>query len=243
MQLVKGVYFWVMGFLVTLVMFLACLASHFKVVALRRPRDGRAEHRKALIWGRLLIRLMPGWQIEVLGRENLPGPDVTMVMVANHESFADIWAMCYLDIQFRWLSKESIFRLPMIGHAMRWANYVPVERGRKNSTHAAMQASAMRLRQGLSMFYFPEGTRSVDGHLRPFKLGAFKLARDENTPVLPIAIHGAAGLLPKHAWIPGRARVAITILPLLPPPAAQDDLTAYAAMVREKIAAVHSQMV
>jgi 1-acyl-sn-glycerol-3-phosphate acyltransferase len=243
MRSIKGVYFWVMAFTVTFCLYLACLVAHIQVVAFGRPRDGRPVHRMALLWGRLLIRLMPGWQVEVQGREHLPPDHVPMVMVGNHESFADIWAMCSLDVQFRWLSKDSIFKIPMIGHAMRWANYVSVERGRKNSTMLAMQTSAERLRQGLSMFYFPEGTRSVDGQLRPFKLGAFKLARDEHVPVLPIAIHGAAELLPKHSWLPGKARVAITILPPLPPPAATDDLDAYAGMVRGQIAAVHSQMV
>jgi 1-acyl-sn-glycerol-3-phosphate acyltransferase len=227
-------------------LFLAVLWRQALIVALRRPRDGRPIHSIASLWGRALVTLTPGWQVDVEGREHLPptspgSPPV--VIVANHESMADIWAMYYLGIQFRWLSKIEVFRVPMVGPAMRWANYVPIKRGDPTSHGQAMAESAARLREGLPMFFFPEGTRSTDGRVKDFKLGAFKLARDAQARILPVAIHGAGNLLPKGSGLPSlRARVRLRVLPLQPAPAPSDDLAAVAAQSREMIVAAHREL-
>ena len=163
-----------------------------------------------------------------------------MVIVANHESMSDIWAMYYLGVQFRWLSKAEVFRMPVVGHVMKYADYVPVERGNKNSHLNAMKLSADRLDEGLCMFFFPEGTRSKDGKIKDFKNGAFRLARDTNTAVLPIAIHGAGDLMRKGSLVPNPAHVKVKILPPIPGPDESTDLGAYASNVREKIISAHS---
>lgn len=241
MSYLRAGYFWVMAFLVTFVHYSHCGLLNLRVVLLNQPRDGRAVHRAASRWGRHVIKLMPGWKVTVTGRENLPPDGTPMVIVANHESMADIWAMYYLGVQFRWLSKDSVFRLIMVGRAMKWANYVPVNRKSRESGAEAMRASADRLRQGLCMFFFPEGTRSPDGKLRDFKLGAFKLARDSQVPVLPIAIHGAGELLRKGSKIPAdHAHVRITVLKPLPPPAAGEEVDGYAARVRDLLISAHA---
>jgi len=191
-----------------------------------------------------MIRFMPGWRVTVDGSEYLPQDGQPMVVVANHESMSDIWAMYYLGIQFRWLSKESVFKVPMVGQAMQWAHYVPIKRGSRESASMAMEESAARVRQGLSMFFFPEGTRSRDGVMKPFKSGAFKLAQNEQVPILPVAIHGAGDLLPKGSWMPGEARVRIKVLPPLPPPPPGDgNIDAFAASVRAQILAAHTELV
>lgn len=181
--------------------------------------------------------------MDIHGEEHLPKDREPMVIVANHESITDIWAMYFLGMQFRWLAKEEAFRIPGVGHAMRWANYVPVRRGSKESTSEAMAQSRLVLQQGVPMFFFPEGTRSTDGQLKPFKTGAFRLACDEQVKVLPIAIHGAGDLLKKKSLVPGKAKVKIRVLPPLAPPSPGEDLERYAAKVRELIANVHAQLV
>jgi 1-acyl-sn-glycerol-3-phosphate acyltransferase len=239
----KGVYFWVAATLTTCSIFSLLTIRHALAQLRGTGKDGRAAHKVAALWGRAMIRIMPSWSCEVEGREYLPTENQPMVIIANHESMADIWGIYYLGIQFRWLSKESVFRIPVIGQAMRWSNYVAVNRDSRQSGQLAMDESAKRIQQGLSMFFFPEGTRSTDGKIKPFKLGAFKLAKDEQVPVLPIAIHGAGSMLPKHSWVPGSAHIRIKILPPLPAPSAQEDLAEYAEKARQQIIAAHSTLV
>jgi 1-acyl-sn-glycerol-3-phosphate acyltransferase len=230
-----------MGFTVTLVCF--GLAAYRRMVCklTKNPQGGRPIHAAATIWGRALIQLMPGWKVTIEGAEHIPPDGTSVVIVANHESMADIWAMYYLGIQFRWLSKKEVFKLPMIGHAMRWAEYVSVDRKSRESGAEAMRQSSLRLNAGLAMFFFPEGTRSPDGVIKDFKLGAFKLARDHNAPVLPIAIHGAGDLFPKGSALPGHhAHIRIRVLPMVPAPTTGDDLHGYAAKVRSMIVDAHA---
>jgi 1-acyl-sn-glycerol-3-phosphate acyltransferase len=243
MRIIKGLYFWVVAFSVTIILFILLSIAHGISTLRGRGADGRAAHKFASIWGRLMINLMPGWSCEVEGSEHLPRDYQPMVIVANHESMSDIWAIYFLGIQFRWLSKNEVFRIPVIGPAMRWSNYVSVDRSSRQSGAEALVESSKRIKQGLSMFFFPEGTRSLDGVIKPFKNGAFKLARDENVPVLPIAMHGAGAMLPKHSWIPGRARIRIKILPPQPAPSPDSDLEAYGEAIRRQIISAHEILV
>lgn len=241
-RLIRGIYFWIMGFMVTLFFFSWSWVKHSIGKLSKNLNAGRPVHALASGWGRGLIQLMPGWKVTIEGRENLPPDGTPVVIVANHESMADIWAMYYLGVQFRWLSKKEVFDLPMIGSAMRWAGYVSVDRKSRESGVDAMRQSAQRLRSGLAMFFFPEGTRSADGKIKDFKLGAFKLARDEQASVLPLAIHGAGDLFPKGSALPGdHAHIRIRILPMLPPPSKDgEDLHAFASRVREQIIQAHA---
>lgn len=241
--LFKALYFWTVGWCVTLFWVVICGFEHGRAILARLPRDGRRPHRVAVLWGRSVMHLMPGWRVTVTGREHLVPDGTASVIVANHESMADVWAMYYLGVQFRWLGKAGLFKIPVVGAAMRWCRYVPVHRGDKESGSEAMRASAERLAQGLSMFLFPEGTRSEDGLIKPFKLGAFRLAQGAQVPVQPIAIHGARDLLPKGSFVPNtRAHVQIRVLPPLPPPGPDEDLTAYAAHVRDILVAAHTEL-
>lgn len=240
-RLIRGIYFWVMGFTVTLVLFTCAAIRQGLSKFTKNPQAGRPVHGLASLWGRSLIKLMPGWKVTVEGAEHIPPDGTPVVIVANHESMADIWAMYYLGIQFRWLSKKEVFKIPMIGHAMRWAEYVSVDRKSRESGAEAMRQSANRLKAGLAMFFFPEGTRSTDGMIKEFKIGAFKLARDHKAPVLPIAIHGAGDLFPKGSALPGdHAHIRLRILPLVPAPNASEDLNVYAANIRSSIVSAHT---
>jgi 1-acyl-sn-glycerol-3-phosphate acyltransferase len=240
-RLIRGIYFWVMGFVVTLALFsFAAVRKGFSNLA-KNSEAGRPVHAVASLWGRALIQLMPGWKVTIEGKEHIPSDGTPVVIVANHESMADIWAMYYLGIQFRWLSKKEVFQIPLIGNAMRWAEYVSVDRKSRESGVEAMRQSALRLKAGLAMFFFPEGTRSADGVIKEFKVGAFKLARDHKAPVLPIAIHGAGDLFPKGSALPGdHAHIRLRILPLVSAPEPKEDLDSYAEKVRTMIVDAHA---
>ena len=125
---IKGTYFWTMAVIVTTFYFLWCAVEQFFIVIFNRPRDGRRVHRVCSRWGRAIIRLMPGWKIDVQGKEHLPKDSEPVIFVANHESMSDICAMYYLGVQFRWLSKDSVFKVPGVGQAMTWARYVQIGR-------------------------------------------------------------------------------------------------------------------
>jgi 1-acyl-sn-glycerol-3-phosphate acyltransferase len=244
MRYVKAAYFWSMGLAITTLLFLGCALSQAFIVLTGRPRTGNVHHRIATIWGKSVIAVVPGWRVTVEGQENVPERLTNTVIVANHESMADIWAMYYVGLPFRWLAKESVFKIPGIGQAMRWARYVPIRRGQRDSHASAMRESAEHLRRGTPMFFFPEGTRSTDGTVKDFKLGAFKLAKETGASVLPVAIHGAGGLLRKGSMVPSKtAHVRLRILPLVKGPAESDDLDAYAARVRASIVEAHAQLI
>jgi 1-acyl-sn-glycerol-3-phosphate acyltransferase len=242
MQWIRTSYFWVAGVSVTFICYIYCYIPLALSYFAENYKDGKGVHRLASLWGQIIIKMMPGWKIEVTGRENLPADNEPVVIVANHESMSDIWAMYYLNIQFRWLSKDSVFKIPMIGHAMKWAGYIPITRGNKSSHIESMRQSSDRLRRGIPMFFFPEGTRSTDGTIKEFKIGAFKLARDSKVAILPIAIHGAGDLMRKGSSHPSmRATVRLKILPkIAPPDLNNEDLELYAEQVRQAIITAHN---
>jgi 1-acyl-sn-glycerol-3-phosphate acyltransferase len=232
-----------MATIVTTFFIIVSAMVRFITVVFGLEKTGRPHHRINTWWGRSIIRLMPGWKVTVYGKENVPTDDEVLVIVANHESMSDICAIYHLDLQFRWLSKEEVFKIFGVGPAMRWTGYVSIRRGVRESHAQAMQESAERIRGGASMFFFPEGTRSPDGVIKPFKNGAFKLARDEKVRILPVAIHGAGNLLPKGRATPGKAHVKIKVLPMIAPPKDDDDLDAFAEKVRQDIIRAHATLV
>lgn len=191
--------------------------------------------------GRALVRINPLWSVVVEGREQLEsgGP---FVVVVNHQSLADLIVMCFLHHPTKFLGKASLFKLPVFGWALRIAGEVPVERGEKNSGSRALGELRRWLERGVSVCIFPEGTRSDDGGVGPFKLGAFKLAIESRRPVVPVVLSGATSLLPKHSLIfDRRADIRVRVLPPVPTDALTlADTEELAAEVRARmISALH----
>lgn len=212
------------------------LLRAFNVLTNASPNRTR-EHALICYWP-VVIWLFNFWwlKITIQGHSNLPRPTEPVVMVANHESMFDIFVVYFLHVQFRWLSKKEMFAAPILGQCMRWADYVPVERGNPASHAEAMQTSAQWIRRGISMFFFPEGTRSSTSELRSFKAGAFRLAQEMQVPVLPLVISGTRNILPKGASFPRSSRVTIEILPQeqLQPGESPE---AFAARIRDLVSA------
>lgn len=134
------------------------------------------------------------------------------VVVSNHESFADILLISHLPWEMKWLSKAEIMRLPVLGWCMRMAGDIPVWRGKNASTRDAMAMAKRTLDRGVSVMIFPEGTRSPNQDLLPFKDGAFRLAIEAGVPVLPVVISGTRDALAKHDWRMNRADATVQIL-------------------------------
>lgn len=174
-------------------------------------------HELATKWAHTLFKLTPGWSMQLIGIELLPPEGTRCVIVANHESATDILALYYLKRQFRWLSKEENFKVPLIGWGMTAAGYIPIKRGNKESSRRALELCKEKIKRNIPVLFFPEGTRSTLGHPKTFKPGAFKIAQEMNVPILPIVLKGAGKLLNKGSMAPNKATITVKILEMIQP--------------------------
>jgi 1-acyl-sn-glycerol-3-phosphate acyltransferase len=214
-RIVCSALFWAFVALSCVPMFALALI----VFALTWPfdRNARALHLYSCFWAQLYFYVNPLWQLRVEGRDRLPwrGP---AVLVSNHESLGDILVLFGLYRPFKWVSKASVFKIPFIGWNMALNGYVGLVRGDKESIGRMMAACEAWLRRGVPVLLFPEGTRSPDGELLPFRDGAFRMAVAVDCPVIPIALTGTRSTLPKHGIVlERRARCRIQVLPPLSP--------------------------
>ncbi len=172
--------------------------------------SGDKAHLVARLWGRIQLRTSRVG-VKVDGLEKFD-PKRTYILVCNHRSYVDIFAcLGYLPIQFRWIAKAQLFRVPFLGWAMSRIGYIPIERGSPKKAYRSMLEAAERVKNGVSVLIFPEGTRSPDGRLQPFKKGMFLIALKSKAPILPITLLGTAEILPKGKWFarPGNVRIII----------------------------------
>jgi len=170
--------------------------------AITAPFDRRlvALHRFTCLWGSLYTWVNPGWRVRIEGRHRIRR-DGVYVLVANHQSLVDILVLFRLFTHYKWVSKIENFRVPFIGWNMSLNRYIKLRRGDRRSVEKMMRACRQVLSMGSSILMFPEGTRSRDGHLQPFKPGAFALAKEAAVPILPIVIDGSARALPKRGFL------------------------------------------
>jgi 1-acyl-sn-glycerol-3-phosphate acyltransferase len=209
------------------------------VWALTTPFDRRGVtlHRFTCFWASLYTWLNPAWRVHVEGREKIRR-DAAYVIVANHQSLLDILVLFRLFVHFKWVSKIENFRVPFIGWNMSLNRYVKLRRGSRESIARMMQACEQTLAAGNSIMMFPEGTRSRDGHLQPFKPGAFTLAQRTGVPILPIVVEGTARALPKRGFVlQGRHEIRVRVLDEIPYASFADrPVEAVSEAVRETIA-------
>jgi 1-acyl-sn-glycerol-3-phosphate acyltransferase len=136
-------------------------------------------------------------RVQVEGREHIPSR--TCIFMANHVSNLDP-PILYPELPFRtaFFLKRSLMKIPILGVGMRLANFVPVDRdGRLESARESVKAGSKVLASGVSISTFPEGTRSRDGRLLPFKKGPFYLAMESGAPVVPVSIWGSEQMMTK----------------------------------------------
>jgi 1-acyl-sn-glycerol-3-phosphate acyltransferase len=175
-----------------------CIQCVLALLTLAFDRRRLVVGRTFRLVGVVAARLTPFWDFGVVGPVS-PVAGRTVV-VSNHESQADPFLISHLPWEMKWLGKASLFRIPVVGWMMWLAGDVPVRRGDSASGKGAMAACARWLGRGVPVMIFPEGTRSTDGALLPFKDGAFRLAIETGADVLPVAVVGTRQALPKHSW-------------------------------------------
>jgi len=165
-------------------------------ISIRDPKGRRVHAYCAVPWAKSILRVC-GVRVDVQGLENLE-PEVPRIYMANHQSYFDIFALlANLPVQFKFILKEELMKIPFLGPAMRKARYVGIPREDPRKAVKSMNEAADRFREGSSILIFPEGTRSPDGKLQAFKPGGFHLALKIKGDIVPVSLVGTHRIVPK----------------------------------------------
>ena len=187
------------------------LGAAATAAGLLRP-GGTSTLRLARVWSRWILGAA-GVGVEYEGLEHVPRERACIFMV-NHRSNLDIWALApALPDATVFVAKRSLFRVPLIGSAMKAGGFIPLDRSRRSSALESLSIAARRLREGRPLVVFPEGTRSRDGSLGTFKKGAFHTALEAGAPIVPVAISGSRNLLPPGSVLVRSGRVRVRFGP------------------------------
>jgi len=166
-------------------------------------------------------------------------PDGPLLFASNHESALDIWVLVeQLPRSVRFVAKRELFRIPVFGWYLRLGGHVGVDRTNRARAIESLRKAATLVRGGTSLIVFPEGTRSGDGRVQPFKKGPFALALEAQVPIVPVAVSGSGAVTPRGliaVW-PGPIRMAMGEAV---DPAAYPDRRALLTLVRSRIIDLH----
>lgn len=193
-------------------------------------------------WWSPVLLWAGGARLEVLGRERLTAGQ-PYVFVSNHQSTIDIPALFVaLPVDFRFVAKKVLQYVPFLGWYMTLARFVFIDRKNHRAALRSLEIAGQRIRGGISIVMFPEGTRSDDQRVLPFKKGPFALAMKAAVPIVPVAVEGSGVLMPKNSWniTPGPIRVAIGA-PIDPVPFG-DDREALIREVRTRVIELNEQL-
>jgi len=147
-------------------------------------------------WAKIILWVC-GIRVIPEGQENLD-PEEPRIYMTNHQSYFDIFALLtYLPVDFKFILKQELMKIPLLGFIMKRARYIAIEREDPRKALRSMQEAAEKIRDGTSVVIFPEGTRSPDGTLQPFKRGGFNLALRSGCDIVPIAITDSYRIVPK----------------------------------------------
>lgn len=190
------------GYVLVFALLAISLPIQAVIFAVTAPFDpSRLAAGRYLRWvGRRIADCYPPWKLRVEGR--WPEAAGAYVVVSNHQSILDILLMSRMPHEMKWIAKEELFRVPWIGWMLRMSGDIAIRRGEKESGLEALGRARDQLARGVPVMVFPEGTRSRDGRLLPFKSGAFRLAIETGVPILPVAVNGTGAGMPKGSpWV------------------------------------------
>lgn len=162
-----------------------------------------------VIWGRFVC--MAALLRVRVKRNPLLSKSQSYVFVANHQGAFDIFLVYgYLGHNFKWLMKQALRKMPLVGFASKKAGHVFVDQSSRKGIVETMRQTRDTLRDGMSTVVFPEGHRTPDGKMAEFKKGAFQTAMSLKLPIVPISIDGAYKVLPIHSWRMNPAAISLT---------------------------------
>ena len=199
----RSVFGWVSVALLTVLFFFPLALVFLAVVPF--DCDRKRLHVIVSLWARMILVVCPVMRVRIEGSELLSG-DRAYVLVANHQSHADILTVLHLAHPFKFVAKKDLFWIPFLGWALSLVGYIPLDRSSRVSGKEVMKRASQYLGRGTSVLFFPEGTRSRDGEIHDFRVGAFKIAAEHDVPVVPIVIYGTRDVMTKGSPVVGASR-------------------------------------
>jgi 1-acyl-sn-glycerol-3-phosphate acyltransferase len=192
----------------------------------------------ARLWSRVILGV-PGVKLELTMRARLE-PGRPYVFMPNHASMVDIWAVFVtIPASFRFIAKKQLARIPLFGWAMAAGRFIFIDRQNAAKARRSMEEAARRIRSGQSVVIFPEGTRTRDGRLLPFKKGGFHLAMNSGAAIVPVAIRGTREVMPRGAALIRAGTVTVEVGEPIPTEGlTAADREALIARVRGRVAAM-----
>jgi len=200
-------WLWIDPIIIGFTGLMSCISVFFSIF----DGKGNLQHGCARTWARFIIWISKV-SVSVDGLERIP-LDRPCIFVSNHQSFFDIWTLlARLPVQFRFAAKESLFRAPFLGWHLRRSGNIPIHRGNPRKSLRSIREAGRKIDRGVSVLIFPEGERSQDGQVQPFKKGVFLLAAYSSAPIIPITIMGSRHCLPKNSVRiqPGEIRMVVS---------------------------------
>lgn len=155
-------------------------------------------HAIQFFWARLLLKAS-NVDLEIEGLKNLR-LNRSYIIMANHQSYYDIFLLLILPIFIHWMAKKELFKIPLFGWILNSIGAISIDRGNRGRAYSSIKKAVKKIREGATVLVFPEGTRSVDGKLLPFNKGGFFLASLSRVPILPIVIQGTNKIMPKGSF-------------------------------------------
>lgn len=191
---------WILVSLITFSLFCIGFFIFWPLSLLFQKASGQLPHAVTQLWARLILRLLPFSKVRVQGFERIQ-KGKTYVIVSNHQSLLDILIVsAKLPLHFKFIAKRELFWIPFLGWHLYLARYIALRRGDPASGRTCLEKAGYWLKRNVSVLFFPEGTRSPDGEIHPFKAGAFKLAIETRTDILPLVVSGTREAVPKKSW-------------------------------------------
>lgn len=241
LNLIRSAIYWFLVANCTLIFFFPTLVASILIYPFDSAR--KAIHPFISSWAKVILVVCPVMNVHVECEERINADD-TYILAANHQSIADILVALHMNQSFKFIAKQELFLIPFLGWAMSAAGYIPLIRGNQHSGRKAILQARSLLERGVSVLFFPEGTRSLDGEIHSFKGGAFKLAAEMGIPVVPMVIDGTYRLVPKGKRIFNRnVKVKLRVLKPQPPSGkSEHDIQEMTEEVRAKMIGTLKQM-
>lgn len=197
MKYLFGIYQWLVAVPILLVMTIITALTCIVSAVVGKKEWGA--YWPPMIWSRCVC-LFLGVRVKVEGRDNI-SKNEAYVFVANHQSAFDIWSIYgYLGHPFKWMMKKSLEKVFLVGPACKAVGHVFVDDSSVAGIKDTIEHAKATLKGNMSLVIFPEGHRTFDGKMLPFKRGAFMLAGEFGMPVVPITIEGAYKVLPRTSY-------------------------------------------
>jgi 1-acyl-sn-glycerol-3-phosphate acyltransferase len=204
-------FLWSLVFVDPLIILSTLFFGTVSLVASLFDRTGRFMMKTARVWARTLLAIA-GVRVKVVGLEKLT-PGAAYVFASNHLSYMDTPViLTHIPADFRFMAKDGLFKIPLLGTHLGQAGHIPVPRRDPRAAVKTLALAAASIRsRNISILIFPEGGRSHDGVLRPFKDGAAHIAIKAGVPIVPLAISGTREILPMHSATFHRGTVTLHI--------------------------------